>query len=239
MKLKLNRRLLQIGLLCLLLSIILVFFIYSTFKKSVEPEEREKVAYFKYNIDKGKVITKDDIVFKDTPVSLVPENKVTDISQIEGKTLITNGIANDFALSNKFIERGETNIDVADMFQMSLKVDHISNFIGTQIKEGDYYGLLFINQDGFTVDRIFKIKLISMVDSSGRIVTDIGSSVVDTIIFAVDTEEQIKAISSYKKRGYFELFKPSDKYWENFKDTPTFDTLNTLDEVDSSEENDM
>lgn len=235
MKLKINKRLLQIGILCMTLSIALVFFIYSTFKKSVEPEKREKVAYFKYNVEKGKVITKDDLIMKDTPVSLIPENKVIDISLIEGKTLITNGIANDFALSNKFIERGETNIDVKDMFQMSLKVEHISNFIGTQIKEGDIYGLLYLNQIDFNIDRIFKIKLISMVDASGKIVTEAGPSVVDSIIFAVDTEEQIKAISSYKKTGTFELFKPSENYWESFKDTPSFDTL--TDEVETLEEN--
>lgn len=235
MKFKINRRLLQIGILCMVLSIALVFFIYSTFKKSVEPEKREKVAYFKYNIERGKVVTKDDLIMKDTPVSLIPENKVTDLSLIEGKTLITNGIANDFALSDKFIERGETNIDVKDMFQMSLKAEHISNFLGTQIKEGDFYGLLYLNQIDFNIDRIFKIKLISMVDATGKIVTEAGASVVDSIIFAVDTEEQIKAISSYKKTGTFELFKPSEDYWESFEDTPTFDTL--TDEVENLEEN--
>lgn len=223
MKFKLNKRLLQIGIMCIALSIVLVFFIYSTFKKSVEPEKREKIVYFKHNIDSGKVINKEDLEIKDTPISLLPNNKVVNISDVEGKTLIINASAGDFAISDKFVERGETNIDVKDMFQISIKAEHISNFLGTQIKEGNDYSLLYLNQVDFNIDRIFKVKLISMVDASGKIVTESGASVVDNIILAVDTEEQIKAISSYKKTGTFELVNPPDEYWDNFKDTPSLD----------------
>ncbi len=210
---KINKRLINIAIISLLIALTFTFLAYKTMKKSVEPEKRERIAYFKYNISKGNKIKSEDLYLKNTPVSLIPKNAIRNIDEYKNKTLIVDVTSDDFALSTNFITRGETRVDVDDMYQLGIKVDSIDNFLGTQLKEGNYYGLLYIDSTGKS-GHIFKVKLVNMVDGTGKIVIESGDGVVEEINIAVETHEEMRKIAEMKRLGSFELVKIPENKWE-------------------------
>ncbi len=213
-KYKINRRLFQIGILCLIAAIIITVTVFTIIKQSVEPEDRVKIPYFKTNISSGSVITNNDVEYKYTPVSLVPNNIVEDILQIEGKIIITEMEKGEPVISTKFIGRGETTTHADDWFQIALKIDSIDNFLGMNIKDGGIYALLHTDREG--VERVFKSKIINILDSSGRIITKTGSTVAATLLIGVKDERDVFDIAYRKLFGKFVLVKTPDYYWDHF-----------------------
>jgi len=210
---KINKRLMNYAIISLAISMVFTLLAYKTIKKSVEPEPKENIAYFKYNLNKGTKIRKDDLYMKPTPISLIPSNALKNISQVVNKTLVIDATAGDFALESNFISRGETKINVDDMFQIGIKVNSIDNFLGTQLKEGEYYGLLYIDNAGNS-GKIYKIKLVNMIDGAGKIVLESGESSVEEINIAVKTHEEIREIAEKKRLGSFELVKIPENKWD-------------------------
>lgn len=213
---KINKRLVYICIVSLVLAMLVTFFVYKAIKASVQPEKTEKILYFKNKLDKGSVITEKDVYVKDTPISLIPQNAIKNTKEVVDKTLLINAMADDYVLENKLISRGEIKVEAEDMFHMGLKVDSLSNFIGTQLKEGDIYGLLFISLEGIADEELYKVKLLNMVDNTGKIIVQSGDVPVEAINIALDKYEHIIEIAEKKKLGYFELIKAPEE-WNKYK----------------------
>ena len=232
-KYKINRRLFQIGILCLVAAIIITVTVFTIIKQSVEPEDRIKIPYFKTNISSGSVITSNDVEYKDTPVSLVPNNIVEDILQLEGKIIITDMEKGEPVISTKFIGRGETTTHADDWFQIALKIDSIDNFLGMNIKDGGIYALLHTDREG--VERIFKSKIFNILDSSGRIITKAGSTIAATLLIGVENENDVYEIAYRKLFGKFVLVKPPDFYWDHYISVIIETEVTTSEEIDDND----
>lgn len=213
MKVKINKRLINIAIVSFIIAAVLTFTAYKTVKRASEPEERMKIAYFKRDLERDLIINESDLTLRETPVSLMPRNCITNISSVVGKTLIFDVSAGDFALSNNFISRGELRVDVNEMWLISIDVDNISNFLGSQLKEGEYYALIFIDKNG-EANVLNKVKLVNMVDATGKIITENGASLIKTINIAVNSNGEMIEIAKKKRAGSFELVRPSEE-WKN------------------------
>lgn len=212
MKVKINRRLINMALISFAIALILTAFSYSAVKKAAQPEKTERIAYFKKSLERDTIIQDSDIELRDTPVSLIPSGAVRDIKTIKDKRVTTKVMTGDFALTNNFIARGDIQIDVNEMWIIGIDIEDISNFLGVQLKEGDDYGLVFVDTEN-NAKVANKVKLVNIVDSTGKTITETGTALPKTINVAVNTIEEMIDIAEMKRKGNFEIVRPEEG-WE-------------------------
>jgi hypothetical protein len=208
MKVKLNRRLLKIGITCLLIAIVVTLYTFDKMKEASQPEVTESIIYFSNDLVRGTIITPADIKEKKTPISMIPSNAIRDKKEIVDRELLVDVSKDEFALLNKTTIRGEIREDIEDMWEIGLEVKEISDFLGSQIKIDDYYALLFADPITNEKHLINKVKITGLVDSTGKTVYANSESVPKVVIVAVETEEEMNEIASYKMNGLFELVRP-------------------------------
>lgn len=217
MKVKINRRLLQIGIGCLIVALILTFYTFNQMKKNAQPELTESIAYFADYLPRGIVLKDSDIKMKETPLSMIPLDAIRNKDELVNRELIIDVSKDEFALLNKTTIRGEIREDVESMWEIGIEVKEISDFLGSQIKIDEYYALLFA--DPLTNEKyvINKVKITGLVDSTGSTIHPNSEGLPKVVIIAVETEEEMKEIASYKMQGLFELVRPP-KDWEYIHD---------------------
>lgn len=213
MKVKINRRLLQIGIGCLAVALILTAYTFNQMKKNAQPEPTESIAYFSDYLTRGIILKDSDIKMKETPLSMIPLDAIKDKKMIIDRELIVDVSKDEFALINKTTVRGEIREDVESMWEIGIEVKEISDFLGSQIKIDEYYALLFA--DPLTNEKypINKVKITGLVDSTGSTIHPNSEGLPKVVIMAVNKEEEMKEIASYKMQGLFELVRPP-KDWE-------------------------
>ena len=208
---KINRRLIYIALASLVVSIMLTFFIYNAIKKVAVPEPTQKIGYFKYNMDKDTILKDSDVVFIETPVSLIPQTAIRSMSEFSGKRLVIKAEQGDLVLSGKLVERGDVLVDVRQLWTIGLDVTNISNYLGGNIKEGKEYILLYKDASGI-VSILSEVKVANLIDSTGKLITRNGDGLIKTINVSVDTEEVLLKIAQVKGTGGFELISAPEDY---------------------------
>jgi len=212
LKVKINRRLLQIGIGALVVAIILTYFIFSQMKKAAQPEPTESIAYFADYLPVGIILKESDIKMKETPKSMIPADAVRNKRDLVGREIVAAATKDDFALYPKTTERGEVNKDIENMWEIGIEVKEISDFLGSQIRL-DEYALLFANPISNQKYPINKVRVTGLVDSTGRIIHPGSDGLPKTVLIAVESEEEMEDIASYKMKGLFELVRPP-KDWE-------------------------
>jgi hypothetical protein len=78
LKIRINRRLLQIGIISLSIAMIVTFYVFGQMKKLAQPEPTESIAYFADYLPKGIILKETDIKMKETPKSMIPLDAITD-----------------------------------------------------------------------------------------------------------------------------------------------------------------
>lgn len=204
MKLKINRRLMNIALVSLIAAAALTGFIYKTMEKAVQPEAREPVLYFKTSLEKDTFLKETDVEIRMTPKSLIPRTAVRDSQQVRDKRLLIKAEPGDMVLTGKLIERGDALVDTKQLWTIGIDVANISNFLGGNLKEGKDYVLFYRYPTG-EVAVIGKGKVSSLVDSTGKLITTKGDGLVRTVNLAVDSEKIMRNIIKAKMAGSFEL----------------------------------
>lgn len=213
MKFKLNRRLLQIGIVCLVVALILTFYTFNQMKKAAQPEQTISILYFADNLPRGIVLKDSDLRIKETPVSMIPIDAIKDKKMLIDRELIVDVSKDEFALLNKTTVRGEIRKDIEQMWEIGIEVKELSDFLGSQIKIDEYYALLFADPLTNEKHLINKVKITGLVDSTGNIILPNSEGLASVVLMAVETEEEMNKISSYKMQGQFELVRPP-KNWE-------------------------
>ena len=208
MKVKLNRRLLIIGVVCLLIAVVITLYTFDKMKEASQPEATESIVYFSNDLTRGTILTSEDVKEKSTPVSMIPDNAIRDKKEIIDRELIVDVNKDEFALLNKTTVRGEVRENIENMWEIGLEVEEISDFLGSQIKIDDYYALLFADPNTNTKFPINKVKVTGLIDGTGKTVYSNSESVPKVVIIAVNSEEEMNNIASYKMKGAFELARP-------------------------------
>lgn len=201
------------GMGCLIVALILTIYTFNQMKKNAQPEPTESIAYFSDYLARGIILRDSDIKMKETPISMIPLDAIKDKKILIDRELIVDVSKDEFALVNKTTIRGETREDVEDMWEIGIEVKEISDFLGSQIKIDEYYALLFA--DPITNEKypINKVKITDLVDTTGSTIHPNSEGLPKVVIIAVETEEEMKEIASYKMQGLFELVRPP-KDWK-------------------------
>lgn len=201
----------RIGIGCILAALILTSYLYRNIKKAAAPEETIKVAHFSQNIIKNTILEDRDIVMLEVPVSRAPDGALQSKNALVGKRLIVDANKGEYAFLNKVTERGDIKIDVEDMWVIGIDVKDISNYMGIQLKSGEYYGLIYLDING-ALDIRHLVKIVSLIDNVGKEIFSNGEGVAKTINIAVETKEELLAITTAKHSGFsFEIIKaPAD-----------------------------
>jgi hypothetical protein len=208
MKVKLNRRLLLIGVVCLFIAVVITLYTFDKMKEASQPEATESIIYFSNDLTRGTILTSADVKEKSTPISMIPDNAIRDKKEIIDRELIVDVNKDEFALLNKTTVRGEVRENIENMWEIGLEVEEISDFLGSQIKIDDYYALLFADPNTNTKFPINKVKVTGLIDGTGKTVYSNSESVPKVVIIAVNSEEEMNNIASYKMKGAFELARP-------------------------------
>lgn len=208
---KLNRRLAVIALISLAAAAAITAFAYDGMKRAAAPEATAAIAYFKADMPRNTVVNASDFIFKPTPISLVPKTAVRDTGELAGKTLVANVEEGDMALPGKLIERGDALVDVRELWTIGLDVTNISSYLGGNLKEGKEYILLYRAPAG-SVAKIAKVKISSLVDGTGRLITSVGDGVVKTVNVSMAEEATLTAVARAKAAGTFELVEAPEGY---------------------------
>ncbi len=234
MRIKLNRRLLQIGIGCLIVAIILTIYTFNKMKQAAQPEPTESIAYFSDYLTRGIVLKDSDIKMKETPISMIPLDAIRDKKELIDRELIIDVSKDEFALLNKTTVRGEIKKDVESMWEIGIEVKEISDFLGTQIKIDEYYALLFA--DPITNEKylINKVKVTGLVDSTGNAIHPNSEGLPKVVILSVETEEEMREIASYKMQGLFELVRPPREWEYDFIDEKIVES--EIGNIDSQED---
>lgn len=227
MKVKINRRLLQIGMGCLIVALILTLYTFNQMKKAAQPEPTESIAYFAEHLPRGMVLKDSDIKMKETPLSMIPLDAIKDKKMLIDRELIVDVSKDEFALVNKTTVRGERREDVESMWEIGIEVKEISDFLGSQIKIDEYYALLFADPVTNEKYPVNKVKITGLVDSTGNAIHPNSDGLPKVVIMALETEEEMKEIASYKMKGLFEIVRPP-KEWEY---VPGNDNLNKVENI--------
>lgn len=211
MKLKVNKRLLQLTLISFVSALLISGFAFKTMRIAAEPEATEEIAYFKYNMEKDSVLRDSDIDIRHTPKSLIPETAVKNMNDIEGKRLVIKAEAGDIITTGKIIERGDVRVDVTAYWTIGIDVKNISNVLGGNLKEGGDYILIYVGPEN-TEEIISEIKIASIVDSTGKLITQAGDGVAKTINISVKEEDIVRKIAALKEVGTFEIVDAPEGY---------------------------
>lgn len=198
---KINRRMIRIALACLGLAVILTFMLYSTMKKTVAPEPTVRVAYFKTMMEKDTIVKGSDVVWKDTPVSLVPKEAIRDTESIKDKRLLYKVSSGEMVMPSKLLERGEVLVDVKELWTIGLDVVNLSNYLGGNIREGKNYALLYRDPGTGDMKVLGKVKVAGLVDATGRVITNQGDATVKTVNVSVEKQELLKRVAKAKGVG--------------------------------------
>lgn len=204
MKVKINRRLVNIAIISLIAAGALIAFAYNTMSKAVQPEPKEPVLTFKSNMEKDMVLKSADVETRYMPKSTIPKTALKDPGQVKDKRLLIKAEAGDIVTSGKIIERGDVRVDVKDQWTIGIDVTNISNALGGNLKEGKGYVLLYRYPTGNVVT-VSKVKIASLIDSTGKIITDKGEGLVKTVNVSVDQEKTVANIARAKIAGTFEI----------------------------------
>ncbi len=204
---KINKRLIKIGVTCLIIAIILTSALYRNMKTAAQPEENIKIATFSQNLIRNTILEDRDIAIEDIPLSKAPATALRDKNSLVGKRLIVDVNKGEYAFNNKVTERGDIRIDIDDMWLMGLDVKDISNFIGVQLKAGEEYGLIYPDPLGQINVRDI-VKIVSLVDNLGKEIISNGEGVPKTINIAVKNKDAMIQITRAKHEGaFFEMIK--------------------------------
>ena len=209
---KVNRKLLKIGVVSLVIAVAITVFVYREMALIAQPEETKRVPVFERNIQEGKAIRPGDISHKQIPVSLIPGGVIIDTSAAHGKILVDSVNEGEFIFLHRLTERGLIEKGNETFWEIGIEVSLLSNFLGAQIKEGEQYFLLYTPAE--TTKRVILNKVIisSLVDSTGkRIIADEG--IVRTLNVLVPSKEEVLEIASAKLISDFELVRAPEG-WE-------------------------
>ena len=197
----------RIGLGCIIIALLLTSYLYRNIKRAAAPEQTIKIAHFGQNIIKNTILEDRDIEMLEVPISRVPDGALQNKSTLVGKRLIVDANKGEYAFLNKVTERGDIKIDVEDMWVIGLDVKDISNFMGIQLKSGEYYGLIYQDTNG-ALDVRHLVKIVSLIDNVGKEIFSNGEGVAKTINIAIETKEELLAITTAKHSGFsFEIIK--------------------------------
>lgn len=187
-------------------------------KKTAQPEPTESIAYFSDYLTRGIVLKDSDIKMKETPISMIPLDAIRDKNELINRELIVDVSKDEFALLNKTTVRGEIRKDVESMWEIGIEVKEISDFLGTQIKIDEQYALLFADPITNQKYLINKVKITGLVDSTGNAIYPKSEGLPKVVMLAVETEEEMREIASYKMQGLFELVRPPREWEYNYLD---------------------
>lgn len=204
MKVKINRRLVHIAIISLITAVILTAFVYRTMSKAVQPEPKEPYLSFKLNLDKDTILKESDVEVKYMPKSLIPVTALRDPKKVKEKRLVIKAEIGDIVTGGKLIERGDVREDLNQLWTIGIDVVNISNCLGGNLKEGKEYILLYRYPTG-EVTTVSKVKISSLIDSTGKLVTDKGDGLVKTVNVAVDSQKTVENIAKAKIAGSFEI----------------------------------
>ena len=210
MKVKINRRLLQSGIICLVVAAVLMGYIFLQMKRAAQPEPTEAILYFSASIPRGTVIRDTDLVLKETPVSMVPMEGIRSKEQLVGRELIVDVSRDEFALLNKTMVRGEVREAMESLWEIGVEVSDISNFLGAQIRVDEKYALLFADPVTLEKTIINLVQVTGLVDANGKLIHPNSDGLPKTLLLAVGSQEEIEEIASYKMKGSFELVRPPE-----------------------------
>ncbi len=216
MKAKINKRLIQIGVGCIILALILTAYLYRNVKRAAMPEATIKIVHFNKSIPKNTILEDRDLELLEVPVSRAPEGALSSKESLVGKRLIIDVNRWEYATGTKTTSRGDIKVDVEDMWIIGIDVKDISNYMGIQLQAGGYYGLIYDNLAG-ELDVRHMVKIVSLVDNVGKEIFSNGEGVAKTINVAVETKEEMLQITKFKHLGMaFEIIKtPEDWRLEN------------------------
>lgn len=214
MKVKVNKKLMRIGIGCIIIAMILTSYLYRNTKMAAEPETTVRIAHFNHGLLRDTILEDRHLQMLDVPQSRVPEGAITNKEQLLGKRLVIDVNKGEYAFLNKVTERGDIKVDIEDMWLIGLDVKDISNFMGVQLKAGEYYGLIYPDFTG-NVEVRNMVKIVALVDNIGREIFSNGEGVPKTINVAVKTKEEMLDITRIKHAGIgmFEIIKTPEG-WE-------------------------
>lgn len=205
---KVNKRMLRIAMGCFIIAITFTMYLYQNIQKASEPEPTLGVVHFTQNIMRDTIINGQDVQLTFIPASKVPQGAIRDKEQLIGKRLVVDVNKGEYAFPNKVTERGDIKVDINDMWVIGIDVKDISNFMGVQLRTGEYYGLLYSDVSGQLEVRNM-VKIISLIDNVGREIFSNGEGVPKTINVAVKSKEEMISITQTKHAGIsqFEIVK--------------------------------
>lgn len=215
---KINKRLMKIIIISALAAVVLASLMYYFLLSLTEAEPLVEIYTYSRNIDKGTILSELDINSKDIPKSLYSYGIENSKENIVGKKLVIDVNAGEFIYTNKLTERGRIENDFDDLYIIGIDVTNISNFLGSQLKEGDTYYLLgdnntspleleensndlFTNtdQEVKTLISDVEVVIISLVDSTGNVVLGSKETPIKTVNLGVKKLEDLHTIKKLEK----------------------------------------
>jgi hypothetical protein len=205
-----------------IVSVVIASVMYFFLLSLTEPEPLVEIYTYSRNIDKGTILSELDINSKDIPKSLYSYGIESSKENIVGKKLLTGVNAGEFIYTNKLTERGRIENDFDDLYIIGIDVTNISNFLGTQLKEGDTYYLLgdkevlaavetdIVTKTDSVVETIIsnvEVTIISLVDSTGNVVLGNKQTPIKTVNLGVKKLEDLHTVKELEKLARVDLIR--------------------------------
>ncbi len=207
---KFNRKMKIILGVCLLIAAFSTFMLYNALKSKIEPVVEVEVPVFKHSLIQDTEITANDIMTISIKENLIPKDALLDSSQFVGKRLMDNVHSGEFIFLNRLSERGVVRLENDDMYIIGIDIENISDYMGLQLKIGDKYHL-YSKFPGVDPEKLADITILTLVDVSGREVSESYDSNIKTINVAVENEEDMKKIIVAEFNRAIEIVKPPVK----------------------------
>ncbi len=221
MKISINRRIGFIAVIALLLTFVFGGIIYKSMADRAGKIKMKEVVVAKFDLKEGAVLDKSVLNVIGVSESGVPKSAVSDMQLIQGKRLTTDVYKGEMLFLEKTTSRGE-KVKADDEYNISIKVDEISNFLSTQLEVGSRYGLFQIvvyedhtgEKKNTEVQTVFldEVRMIGLIDATGNEILENDITQVSSIIIGTKKPEVIDNIMITKEIGRFELVKADDNH---------------------------
>ncbi len=211
-----NTRMWVLLSICVVITLIITNGLIQGAKAQAQPEPTINIVRFTMNLPVDTVVEKPNVELYPMPISAIPEGVVTNLTDVIGKRVTTGVLKHEPVMKMRLIDRGTERVNTDDLFQISLDIPDISNYLGVQLQLGELYAL-YHNEEGLMPVYVDLVKIIDIVDTTGKKMIEGGTGTVKSVIVGVDSEAVAMDISDGKENGRFEIIKPTTRFIDSIK----------------------
>lgn len=191
-----------IGILCILLALFITFGVAPLINQF--SDRKTDIVRLRRNVERGHLITEEDIEIARVSTYNIPENVIKDASVVTGKYAAADLFAGDILFAEKLADdkKGASDIlmDLNGRMAISVAIGSFAEGLSDKLKNGDIVSVIVYDRDkymSYVVPELQYVRVIATTTSDGHDKDESGVSGRSATVTLLATREQAELLAQY------------------------------------------